>query len=82
MDVVIISIGAELTTGQTVDTNATWLSARLTELGATVVGHLTVGDDLGDIRGAILQALARADTTILTGGLGPTPDDLTRFALA
>lgn len=82
MDVVIISIGAELTTGQTVDANATWLSARLTELGATVVGRLTIGDDLGDIRGAIRQALARADTTILTGGLGPTPDDLTRLAVA
>lgn len=82
MNVVIISIGTELTTGQTVDTNATWLSARMTEIGATVVGRLTVGDDLGDIRRAILQALTQADTTILTGGLGPTPDDLTRFALA
>jgi nicotinamide-nucleotide amidase len=82
MDAVIVSIGSELTRGQQVDTNAGWLSAELTRLGVSVVTHLTVGDELPDIRAAIGWALKRADLVITTGGLGPTPDDLTRHAVA
>lgn len=82
MDAAIISIGTELTTGQNVDTNSAWLAAELTELGAAVVGHQTVGDDVGRIQAAIQRALDQADFVVLTGGLGPTPDDLTREALA
>ncbi len=82
MDAVILSIGTELTTGQQVDTNAAWLSAELTRIGIRVVGHITTGDDLGHIRAAISPVLDGPQVVILTGGLGPTPDDLTRYALA
>ncbi|MGD2111118.1 MAG: competence/damage-inducible protein A [Phycisphaerae bacterium] len=82
MEAVIISIGTELTTGQQIDTNSAWLSAEMSALGADVLGHQTVGDDVGRIAAAIRQALAQADMVVLTGGLGPTPDDLTREGLA
>lgn len=82
MDAVILSIGTELATGQLIDTNAAWLSAELTRLGVRVVRHVTVGDDLAHIRAEIIQAIGEAEVTIITGGLGPTPDDLTRHALA
>lgn len=82
MDAVILSIGTELTTGQTVDTNAAWLSQRLTEMGMCVLGHVTVGDDVVAIQAAISRALDDSDLVVATGGLGPTPDDLTRQGLA
>ncbi len=82
MDAAIISIGAELTTGQQVDTNAAWLASRLTKIGVRSRFHITVGDDLTDIRDAIARAITDAEIVILTGGLGPTPDDLTRQGLA
>jgi len=82
MDAVIISIGTELTTGQQIDTNSAWLAAELTELGADVVGFQTVGDEAGRIGVAVRRALDAADLVVLTGGLGPTPDDLTREGLA
>ncbi|MGB2986293.1 MAG: competence/damage-inducible protein A [Phycisphaerae bacterium] len=82
MDAVILSIGNELTTGQAVDTNAAWLSAALTRFGISVVQHVTVDDDLDRICAAIRQALGGSDIVIITGGLGPTPDDLTRQAFA
>jgi nicotinamide-nucleotide amidase len=82
MNAVIVSIGTELVAGQSVDTNAAWLSARLTRLGIRVLEHITVGDDLAAIRGAVTRALDASELVIVTGGLGPTPDDLTREALA
>jgi nicotinamide-nucleotide amidase len=82
MNAEIISIGAELTSGQNVDTNSQWLSQRLAEIGIAVRFHATVGDDLKDIVAALRTAQARADLVIVTGGLGPTQDDLTREALA
>ncbi len=82
MNAVILSIGTELTTGQIVDTNAAWASAELTRLGARVAEQVTVGDDVDAIRAAIVRALDESDVVIVTGGLGPTPDDLTRQALA
>ncbi len=78
----IISVGTELTTGQCVDTNAAWLSGQLTRRGVEVVEHVTVGDDRERIRDAISHVLDRSDLVIITGGLGPTPDDVTRHALA
>lgn len=78
----ILSVGTELTTGQCVDTNSAWLSAELTRLGVDVIGHATVDDDQGRLAGAIRGAVERGDLTIITGGLGPTLDDLTREALA
>lgn len=78
----ILSIGTELTTGQTIDTNAGWLAAELTGLGFRITEHATVGDELEPIAAAIRRMLDGCDIVILTGGLGPTPDDLTREALA
>src|SRR6266853_1575084 len=78
----ILSIGDELTLGQALDTNSQWLSHRLTELGILPIEHATVPDDLTATRDAILRLAARADLLLITGGLGPTADDLTRAALA
>lgn len=82
MKATIISIGHELITGQCVDTNAAWLAEQLTTCGVQVTAHQTVGDDLVGIRCAIESALRSNDLVILTGGLGPTVDDLTRHAIA
>jgi nicotinamide-nucleotide amidase len=78
----IISIGSEITSGQNLDTNSQWLSLRLAEIGIQVGFHTTVADDLADNIAVIREACGRADLVIITGGLGPTLDDLTREALA
>ncbi|MFG0276006.1 MAG: CinA family nicotinamide mononucleotide deamidase-related protein [Phycisphaerales bacterium] len=78
----VLSVGDELVLGQTLDTNSKWLSARLLELGVRVVEHRTVADDLGVQREAIATLASRMDLLIITGGLGPTEDDITRHALA
>jgi nicotinamide-nucleotide amidase len=78
---VIISIGTELSTGQTMDTNAVWLAGRLTDLGAQVRRHLTVADDPAELCAVIAESVASGGVVILTGGLGPTQDDVTRQAL-
>lgn len=82
MHAVLLSIGDELALGQTVDTNAAWLAARLARLGIPCKEHRTVPDGLDTIAQAIRQCAAIADLLIITGGLGPTDDDLTRPALA
>ncbi|MFQ5501248.1 MAG: competence/damage-inducible protein A [Phycisphaerae bacterium] len=82
MNAWIISIGDELVSGQTVDTNAAWLSRRLAEQGIPCDRHITVGDDRAAICEAIVAASEQAKIVLITGGLGPTPDDLTREALA
>lgn len=82
MNAAILSIGDELTLGQTVDTNSAWLSSRLVEFGILTQFHLTVPDDQPAIVAAIRHAARIADLVIITGGLGPTADDLTRQALA
>jgi nicotinamide-nucleotide amidase len=78
----IISIGSELTSGQNLDTNSQWLSRRLAEIGIPVGWHTTVADDLPANTDAFRIAAGRAALVIITGGLGPTQDDLTREALA
>lgn len=78
----IISVGTELTLGQTVDTNSAWLAQRLAGLGIRTTRHLTLPDELTDIRDAARAAAAAADVVLISGGLGPTADDLTRAALA
>jgi len=82
MQAVIISIGDELTTGQNVDTNSAWLSQRLTAASVRVIRHVTIGDDVSRIETSFRHALTAAELVIVTGGLGPTADDLTRQALA
>jgi nicotinamide-nucleotide amidase len=78
----VIAVGDELITGQRLDTNSQWLSERLTELGIEVAFHTTIGDKLTDNVAAFAAAVVRADVVVITGGLGPTADDLTREALA
>jgi nicotinamide-nucleotide amidase len=78
----IISVGSELTSGQNLDTNSQWLSRRLAEIGIPVGWHTTVADDLEDNVAAFRIAAERAGLVLITGGLGPTQDDLTREALA
>jgi nicotinamide-nucleotide amidase len=78
----IISIGSELTSGQNLDTNSQWLSQRLAEIGIAAGWHTTVADDLEDNAAAFRIASQRAPLVLVTGGLGPTQDDLTREAIA
>src|SRR5215813_2738290 len=78
----ILAIGTELTSGAKLDTNSQWLSLELAELGIPVRAHLTIDDTLDDMVEAILVAARRSEVLLITGGLGPTLDDLTRDALA
>ncbi len=82
MHAIILSIGDELVLGQTIDTNSGYLSAELIALGVSTLYHQTVADDQPAIVQAIRDASQRAALVIITGGLGPTEDDLTRQALA
>ena len=79
---IILSVGDELVLGQTVDTNSAWMSQQLAAAGCEIVGHQTVADDQAAIEAAIHDGCRRADFLIVSGGIGPTPDDLTRQALA
>lgn len=78
----IIAIGDELLYGQIVDTNSHWISQELDLMGVKVVRKTTVGDDRKDILAAFASAEARADIILITGGLGPTQDDLTKPLMA
>jgi nicotinamide-nucleotide amidase len=92
MNAFLLSIGDELASGLTVNTNSAWLAEQLSGLGISAMAHVTVGDDLQAIATAIRAACehleARLDPSdkaallLITGGLGPTEDDLTRQALA
>ena len=78
----LISVGTELLLGQITDTNATFLARLLAAHGVDVMFKQTVGDNLERVRGAVDLALTRADLIVMTGGLGPTEDDLTAEAVA
>ena len=78
----LLSIGSELTVGETRDTNAGELAGLLTSAGVDVVRMTALPDDLPAVRDAFLAALGRVDLVLSTGGLGPTPDDLTRESIA
>jgi nicotinamide-nucleotide amidase len=78
----IFSQGEEIVTGQTVDTNAAWLSQEAVACGFTVTRHTAVGDKLEDLIVLLQDISQRADCCICTGGLGPTSDDLTAEAVA
>lgn len=78
----IIAVGAELTSGAKLNTNSQWLSAQLSDLGIVTGWHTTITDDLAINVAALRLAVARADLVVVTGGLGPTLDDLTREAMA
>ena len=78
----IITVGDELVGGDRVDTNSAWLSQELLELGLVPAFHLSLPDDRAAIAGALRDAAGRVDLILVTGGLGPTEDDLSRQALA
>ncbi|MCE9630803.1 MAG: competence/damage-inducible protein A [Planctomycetia bacterium] len=78
----VIAIGDELTSGQRLDTNSRWMAAELGVLGIPVTFHTTVPDTLEAGIEAFRLAAGRADVVMVTGGLGPTADDLTRDVLA
>ncbi|MBL8880491.1 MAG: competence/damage-inducible protein A [Phycisphaerales bacterium] len=78
----IVSIGTELTLGQAVDTNGAWFAARLAERGFDIARHITLPDELQSIVAGLREAAENCDVIAVTGGLGPTEDDLTRAALA
>ncbi len=78
----IISVGTELLMGQIVNTNSRYLSQRLSELGVNVYFETTVGDNAQRLFETIQTALSRSDIVILTGGLGPTDDDITKETAA
>jgi nicotinamide-nucleotide amidase len=78
----LLTIGDELLIGQTTNTNAAWLGDRLSRLGVEVERTVTVGDDRGRMREELDRSVQRAHLVLLTGGLGPTHDDLTREVVA
>ncbi len=82
MRVELLAVGTELLLGDIVNGNAAWLGRRLAEAGLDVTTSVVVGDNVTRIGDALRQALTRADAVVLTGGLGPTQDDVTREALA
>jgi nicotinamide-nucleotide amidase len=78
----IVAVGTELLLGQIANTNARWMSEELAAIGVDVLHHQVVGDNLPRIVDALRLASSRADAVLVTGGLGPTQDDLTRDAVA
>ena len=82
MTAAVLSIGTELTRGELVNSNASWLSEQLTALGFVVREHLTVDDDAARIVEAVKALASRHQVVLSTGGLGPTTDDLTTQAVA
>ena len=78
----ILCVGSELLLGQITDTNAVYIAQELARAGVDLYRKQTVGDNLDRITDCIQGALSRADVLVITGGLGPTTDDLTREAIA
>ena len=78
----MVAVGTELLLGQIVDTNSSWIGEQLALAGIDSHFQTKVGDNLGRMTAALEQALDRSDAVIVCGGLGPTPDDITRDAIA
>ncbi|MDD3174589.1 MAG: CinA family nicotinamide mononucleotide deamidase-related protein, partial [Herbinix sp.] len=82
MTVELISVGTELLMGNIVNTNSNYLSQKCAELGFSLYFQITVGDNEGRLCEVLKNSLQRSDVVILTGGLGPTQDDMTKEAVA
>lgn len=78
----ICSVGSEVVLGDQIDSNGAWLSQRLREIGVEVRNQVTVGDDTDRIADTLRWLMARNEAVLVGGGLGPTPDDVTREAVA
>ncbi|MCY4175008.1 MAG: CinA family nicotinamide mononucleotide deamidase-related protein [Acidimicrobiaceae bacterium] len=82
MNCEVVAVGTELLLGQIVDTNSAWIGEQLALAGIDSYYQTRVGDNLERMTAALRQALDRSDAVIVCGGLGPTPDDITREAVA
>lgn len=81
MKCTLLNIGDELLIGQTLNTNAQWLSQRIDEIGVNVIHHVVLSDEKQDIVSSLNHALQTSDIVLITGGLGPTSDDITKEVL-
>src|SRR5512137_1132745 len=81
MNAEIIAVGSEMLSPDRLDTNSLFLTDQLNALGVEVVAKMVIGDDVERLAEAIRSALGRSGIVILTGGLGPTEDDVTREAV-
>lgn len=82
MKAIIITIGDEILIGQIVDTNSAWLGQKMNEIGIDIIEKIAIGDDHSLILKSIDYAFENADLILMTGGLGPTKDDITKHAIA
>lgn len=82
MKATIVTIGDEILIGQILDTNSQWLSQKLNTIGVVVVERTSIGDRAEAIRSTLDRTLATSDLVVMTGGLGPTKDDITKQTLA
>ena len=78
----IISVGTELLMGDVINTDAAFIANHLPKFGIDLFHQITVGDNPGRLKEAVRTAIGRADLVFATGGLGPTPDDLTKETIA
>jgi|JI6StandDraft_1071083.scaffolds.fasta_scaffold145963_1 nicotinamide-nucleotide amidase len=81
MKCTILSIGDELLIGQTLNTNAHWMSQKMNEIGIDVIHHISLSDEKNDIISCLENALKTSQVVLITGGLGPTSDDITKDVL-
>ncbi len=81
MKAYLISIGDELLIGQTINTNVAYIGSSLSDINIEVVESAVVGDNLKAIKDELDKAVSMADLIVITGGLGPTHDDVTRTAI-
>lgn len=79
---VILTIGDELLIGQTVDTNSAWMGEKLSSLGIDIIEKIAVSDTRNGIISGLERAIEKADVVLITGGLGPTKDDITKKVMA
>lgn len=82
MEAIIVTVGDEILIGQVIDTNAAWLGQFLSDLGIKVKKSFSISDDHQEIMKGLRQAFDEADLIFMTGGLGPTKDDITKKAIA
>ena len=78
----VVAVGTELLLGQIVDTNSSWIGEQLALAGIDCHHHTRVGDNFARIENVLREVLERADSIIVSGGLGPTQDDITRDVIA
>ena len=82
MQATIVTIGDEILIGQILDTNSQWLAQQLNAVGIRVIERTSIGDSAEEIRSTLDRTLEKSDIVIMTGGLGPTKDDITKQTLA